>query len=253
MAKERFDVHQVVTDQIVAAIEAGAGQTSMPWWVGGSAVTRPKNVASGKVYRGINTIALWAAAATKGYSSGLWGTFNQWKELGAQVRKGEKSSVIIFYTQFDSDDDDEEKKKRFMIRAFRVFNVAQVDEYEFPEDEQVPEVDLIDPIEEVDDFVKATGAKINEGGERAFYSQTKDDITMPDRSRFLDTEAWYSVLLHELVHWSGAENRLERVFGKKFGDQAYAAGIEATLDAFAEHLETHADLDALLDIARGGG
>jgi antirestriction protein ArdC len=113
-----------------------------------------------------------------------------------------------------------------MARASRVFNVTQVDGYVINE----PSLDdnRVDPVESAEAFVAATGARLVEGGDRAFYSIREDAITMPDRYRFIDTksgtatEAFYATLLHELTHWTGASHRLDRQFGERFGDDAYA-------------------------------
>lgn len=230
--KQRFDVYEAVTNQIITAIEAGAGQVAMPWHRSGAAITRPKNISTGNAYRGVNTIALWAAAEIGGYAEGLWGTYRQWQDRGAQVRKGETSSLIIFYKEFAREDDDAREDgltnldRRFMVKASRVFNVEQVDGYE-REDIDVS-ADPIDPIVVADAFIQGTGATVTEGGERAFYNRTTDAVTMPDRFRFMDTdtstatESWYSVLLHELTHWTGADSRMAREFGERFGDDAYA-------------------------------
>ena len=107
-----------------------------------------------------------------------------------------------------------------------MFNVAQVDGFVLPEAE--PVIDHIDPCMTAEAFVAATGANITIAGDRAFYNRATDSITMPDRHRFVGTktstatESWYSTLLHELTHWSGAEGRCARTFGERFGDDAYA-------------------------------
>lgn len=227
-ARTRFDVHQAVTDQIIAAIEAGPGPVQMPWHRSGANIMRPINIASGKPYRGINVVALWAMADSRGFADGLWGTYRQWQARGAQVRKGEKSSLIVFYRELEADDDEQEdaRPRRAVARASRVFNVAQVDGYEA--DESALTEDRIDPVEAVEAFVVATGADIIETGQSAFYDRAADRITMPERHRFIDTETStategrYAVLLHELTHWSGAAHRLDRTFGERFGDDAYA-------------------------------
>ena len=229
-SKPRFDVHEAITNQIIAAIEAGTGKLQMPWHRSGANIMRPVNVASGNAYRGVNTVALWAAADAFGYEHGLWGTYRQWQDRGAQVRKGEKSSLIVFYREFDSEDadacSDNDRRRRCMARASRVFNIAQVDGYELAE--PTTDDNRVDPIASAEAFVATTGAKISEGGDRAFYSIREDAITMPDRFRFIDTksgtatEAWYATLLHELTHWTGASHRLDRTFGERFGDDAYA-------------------------------
>jgi antirestriction protein ArdC len=88
MAEQRADVYARITDEIVAAIEAGVGKWKMPWHHDGSATSRPINLASNKPYRGISVLALWAVAERFGYTKGLWGTYRQWQAEGAQVRKG---------------------------------------------------------------------------------------------------------------------------------------------------------------------
>ena len=231
--RPRFDLHEAVTNQIVAAIEEGTGALEMPWHKSGAAITRPKNISTGNAYRGVNTIALWAAAAHRGYTEGLWGTYRQWQKRGAQVRKGQKSSLIVFYKTFARDDaareddpDPSDRRPIFYAKPSPVFNVAQVDGYERPE--STADGEPIDPIAAADAFVQATGAVIREGGTRAFYRPAEDMIAMPDRARFRGTatstatEGWYGVLLHELTHWTGAEARLDRTFGERFGDDAYA-------------------------------
>ena len=234
-SKERFDVYTAITNQIITAIEAGSGDNvQLPWHRNGGSIQRPTNILSKKAYRGVNTVALWASAYCQQFDHGLWGTYRQWQEKGAQVRKGEKSSIIIFYRDLQpherdtqSPGDDGDRGNRFFVaRASRVFNVAQVDGFELPAIE--PSIDRIDPCVAAEAFIASTGANITVAGERAFYNRTSDSITMPDRHRFVGTktstatEGWYSTLLHELTHWSGAESRCDRTFGKRFGDNAYA-------------------------------
>jgi antirestriction protein ArdC len=112
-----------------------------------------------------------------------------------------------------------------------VFNVAQVDGFDIAPAEPLP--DLTTRLQHVDDFIAATGAEFREGGVRAFYRHRATDgsgdfIQMPPRSLFTGTatstptEAYESTRLHELGHWSGASHRLNREFGKRFGDKAYS-------------------------------
>ncbi len=228
---DRFDVYEAITNQIIAAIESGTGDVQMPWHRAGGSIERPVNVESKRAYRGVNTVALWASAHCQQFDHGLWGTYRQWQERGAQVRKGEKSSVIIFYRDLEPSDqdnasNDDRGSRAFIARASRVFNVAQVDGFTI--EAPVANVDRVEPSIAAEALIASTHAKISIGGDRAFYNRTSDMITMPDRARFIGTksstptEAWYSTLLHELTHWSGAEHRMERTFGERFGDDAYA-------------------------------
>jgi len=226
----RKDVYQTVTDQIVEAIETGAGEWQMPWHRMGEGLNRPVNIDTGNAYRGINIVALWAAGQVRGYSSGTWGTYRQWRKAGAQVRKGEKASAVVFYKEFEVEDlnpetGEHETGKRMFARASSVFNADQVDGY----DVALPEPkDPVQAVAEADAFVANTQAVVRHGGARAYYSPGTDTIRMPDKDRFLGsetssaTESYYGTLLHELVHWTGIKKRCDREFGKRFGDDAYA-------------------------------
>lgn len=230
MTKDRFDVHQHITNQIISAIEDGPGEFNLPWHQSSSSIVRPTNIASKKAYQGVNIVALWASAHQKGFSSGIWGTYRQWAEAGAQVRKGEKSSHVVFYkeitcgaeadTQADAD-----SQTRLFARATPVFAAEQVDGYQLPE---TPAPNAVDPIVTADRFVAATGAVITHSGNQAYYRPSTDSIQLPLRELFTGTqtstaaEAYYSTLLHELTHWTSHATRCDRQLGKRFGDQAYA-------------------------------
>src|SRR4051812_39435924 len=136
-SSEKRDVYASVTTQIVDAIEKGVGNWRMPWHTSGRFASSPINVTSRKAYRGINTVCLWAAAEAKGYGSGEWGTYKQWQERAAQVRKGEKSTTVVFWkfandaqeSQEDSDEHSTSGSHLLFARAYSVFNAQQVDGY----------------------------------------------------------------------------------------------------------------------------
>ena len=135
-ATEKRDVYARVTSQIVNAIEQGVGNWRMPWHTSGRFAFSPINATSKKPYRGINTVCLWAAAEAKGYDSGEWATYQQWQERGAQVRKGEKATTVVFW-KFANDASEIEKTAKhpqsgsrlLFTRGYAVFNAAQVDGY----------------------------------------------------------------------------------------------------------------------------
>lgn len=229
MSKERLDIHQTVTDQIVAAIVSGAGEARLPWHRTGASSILPRNAATGKAYNGINVLMLWATCQERSYERSLWGTYRQWQALDAQVRKGEKASLVVFYKQYEAEPDPADESDdglRRVARASWVFNVAQVDGYQ-PE-APLPPMPPLERNARAEAFIAATGATIHVGGESAYYRPSTDSIQMPDEHLFrepdtgLRTADWYSVLTHELGHWSGASKRLDRQFGKRFGDDAYA-------------------------------
>ena len=227
MKQERFDIHQHITNQIITAIEQGAGDFCLPWQRGGS-IMHSTNIASKKPYRGVNIVALWAASEHHGFTSGVWGTYRQWADQGANVRKGEKSSYVVFYKELEvttNADGSDELGTRLIARATPVFAAEQVDGYELP---TVAAPSFVKSVIVADTFVQATGAVIDHGGSRAFYRPSTDSIQLPLRDDFIGSssstaqEAYYSTLLHELTHWTSAPHRCNRQLGKRFGDEAYA-------------------------------
>jgi antirestriction protein ArdC len=209
-----FNIHQAITDKIITAIEQGAGSFRMPWV---QTKGTPRNATTQKTYRGINVLSLWIAAMASGYTTDLWATFEQWKKAGANVRKGEKGTLIVFYKQLDlKDADDETDRKVLYARASHVFNATQVDGANIT----APDTPLFETDEAIDRLVTDTGATILYGGEHACYVPSKDEIHMPDRARFVGSststprETYYATLFHELGHWSGHESRLARSFGR---------------------------------------
>ena len=228
--ESRTDIYQRITDQIAAAIEAGAGKWRMPWHPGadGAVPVLPVNAATGKSHRGVNTVVLWATAQAENYPSAVWATYRQWVELGAQVRKGERASPVVFWKisdkeeQEDADGDAAEDGRRYRVfaRGYSVFNVVQVDGYAAPALPLLPEAERISHAEA---FFTSIGADIRHGGNRACYVASLDQIRMPLFEAFRDLVAYYATLAHEATHLTGHSSRCARDLRGRFGDEAYAA------------------------------
>lgn len=223
---EKRDVYARVTDQIVTAIENGAGTWRMPWHTSGRFAFSPINVTSKKPYRGINTVCLWAAAQAKGYESGEWATYQQWQERSAQVRKGEKSTLVVFWkfahdsAESQADEQPANSSRLLFNRGYSVFNAAQVDGYTPKVDESrtIPE-----RIAQADAFFTGISADVRHDGNQAFYAPLTDHIQMPPFAAFAENVSYYSTLAHEHTHWTATAARCNRELGKRFGDNAYAA------------------------------
>lgn len=225
----RGDVYARITGEIIQAIEAGIGTYRMPWHrSAGSGL--PLNAATQNRYHGVNTLALWATSYLRGYTSPCWATYRQWNALGAQVRRGEKASAIIFFKRAEQKSDEDTPdgdggSPRIIVRGSSVFNADQVDGWRHAEP---PPEDHTHRLEAVDAFISSLGATVRYGGDTASYSKAFDRISMPERHRFVGTEAstatesFYSVLLHEHVHWSGHKKRLNRDLSGRFGTGVYA-------------------------------
>ena len=228
--KKTRDVHADITNYIVKAIEDGAGSYKMPWHRDGANIFKPENALTGNAYPGVNVITLWVSAEQKGYGSGVWATYAQWKTMEAQVRAKEKGSPVVFYKDIayesaDAETGEAEEKHALFARTSWVFNADQVENYSSPKPHPRNLVEIVDKAEA---FVTATGADIRYGGDKACYLPSQDYIRMPDKNRFTGTETstptetFYSVLCHELTHFSGHPSRLDRNLRNRYGDQAYA-------------------------------
>ena len=220
-----MNLYDKVTKQIIEQLEAGA----KPWqksWKGSQSFSMPRNAITGKDYNGINIPLLWTAQADKGLQTSEFATFKQWKEKGRMVAKGEKGTMIVFFKMLDVVRDDKEEKIP-MLRQSTVFSECQLQDYQAKP--PVDAVDLTTRIAQADNVVKQSGASVKHGGNQAFYQPSTDSIQMPDRESFIATdessatENYYSTLLHELTHWTGHKQRLDRLRNtKRFGDNAYA-------------------------------
>ena len=137
------------------------------------------NAATKRSYNGINIPILWHAQITNGYRTASWMTYRQALELGAQVRGGEKSTHVVFTKQLNvKDEDTDEEKKIGMLKAYSVFNVAQIDGVPTPTIGLVEETS-VQRRDHVDAFIAATKADIRIGGDRACYVPALDVICLP--------------------------------------------------------------------------
>jgi len=223
------DVYTRVTDRIIADLEKGIRAWLKPWSVEHTAgrITKPLRH-NGTPYRGMNILLLWGEAMDRGYAAPIWMTYNQAQELGAQVRKGERGSLVVFansFTKTETNDKGEDIEHEIpFMKGYTVFNVEQIDN--LPTHYYAQPVDplpLSQRIENADRFLSNTAATIHHGGNRAFYSPAHDTIQLPPFEAFKDKESYYATALHELTHWTRHERRLARDFGRqRFGDVGYA-------------------------------
>lgn len=227
------DAYSRITEEIIKKMEQGAGDFKLPWYkTKDSTLISPVNAKTGNNYKGINILSLWMSGMSEGYTRGIWATYKQWSELGAQVRKGEKGSLIAFYKvldvvgkgQAESDEQTESKsatiKHRMYAQMSYVFNADQVDGYTPPPE---PSFNPDTRIAEVEKFFASLGATIEHGSNKAFYSPSLDRINMPYFGAFKNSESYYSVLAHEVTHWTGHTSRCKRDFSGRFGSSSYAA------------------------------
>lgn len=217
-----MNLYQSITEQIVAQLEQGAAPWIKPW---DADTTADRNLASDKPYRGINRLLLGMSSMSAGYSSPIWATFKQWQEQGANVRKGEKATHIVFFKpvskQVQTAAGDLETESYAVMRGYCVFNAAQVDGYTAPVND-APAAEF-DRHERAEQTLVKTGAIIRHGGDAAFYAPSVDAVQMPNKSAFHSPANYYATVFHELTHWTGAKHRLDRDLDKgRYGNPAYA-------------------------------
>ncbi|MBW4889207.1 DUF1738 domain-containing protein [Mucilaginibacter sp. HMF5004] len=224
-----INIYSLVTNTIIQQLENGV----IPWqkpWKGGvaKAFKIPANLVTGDRYRGINILLLWSSAIKNNFDTDEWATFRQWQGKNESVRLNEKGSIIVKYDTIDKEIDGEQQKIPF-IKKYYVFNRCQLVSYTPPKEDDCLDIySMVEKIDKVDEFIANTGALIETHGEGAVYNRVEDKILIPYPEKFQSTatctatEGFYSTLMHELTHWTGAEHRINREKGKKFGDQNYA-------------------------------
>lgn len=213
-----------VTHRIIEQLKAGVKPWECAWDRSGGEFALPHNPTTKEDYHGINIPILWEVASRMSYSTNLWLGFTQAKALGGHVNKDEKGTRGVFYKPLVVEDDSQKDGTRTvpMLKSFVVFNLDQISGLDHLRPTPPTEGSTFEPIQAAEDLLKRSGARIVEGGPRAFYRKSEDFISLPDRFRFTVAENFYATSLHELTHWTGHESRLDRQSGKRFGDNAYA-------------------------------
>jgi len=156
---------------------------------------------------------LWVESMRREYKTNFYATFRQWQSLDAHVKKGEKGTPVVFYKPLVLAEDDEEKTIP-LLRYSTLFNADQQEGWEAPQPEIKTPAQIV---EAVHAYFQAVGADVRHGGSRAYYRPSEDYIQMPPMASFAGTatstatEAYYSTLGHEHVHWTGSEKRLSRI------------------------------------------
>ena len=214
--ENKVDIYTEVTNRVIERLEKGFAPWLKPWH---TTNTLDKNIKTGNEYNGINRIIL----GMSGFDSNIWGSFKQWKDLGANVKLHEKGTCIVFYKPVSGvkvTSEGDEIIYNSVFTTSYIFNAEQVEgieiKFRIVEDKPFSNNAMVDTM------VTNTGAHIKHGGNSAYFSPSEDYINMPIKSDFFDEANYYATLLHELTHWSGHKHRLDRTKGKRFGDTQYA-------------------------------
>ena len=243
--RPKFDPAQAITDELIRVIERGTLPWRKPWRVAGSALPLRH---TGEPYQGINNFLLTMRTSLMGYASPYWMTLRQANELEAHIRKGETSSVVIYYGTSYKDADkapgakagaddtvegpaDDDRQAIPFMKSYRVFNADQIEglpetfhpKPEMQDGPQKPNNSTPEPIPHMQAFFDQLGADIVVSGREAKYVTALDRIYMPPLDVFETAHKFYGVLSHEAAHWTKPRHRLNRNYGDaRFGNTAYA-------------------------------
>ena len=199
-------VYEIVTERIIKQLESGVAPWRKPW-----TCQTPANLLTQKEYRGLNVLTL----ASQGFPSRFWLTFNQATKLGGRIRKGEKSSPVVFWNIGDAretatQDGATETSRSFLLRYYSVFNLSQAEEIDIPAS-LLNETRTNDPIETCEQIVtNMPNPPAFEQSDGAWYSPSSDVVGLPARRLFYSSEEYYGTLFHELAHSTGHAKRLHR-------------------------------------------
>ena len=215
--------YEVITETIIEKLEQGTVPWHQPW-----SNEAAKNLISKREYRGINVFLLGASR----YANPYWLTFRQAKQLGGHVKKGERSTPVVFWKWLERERDnpdtgETETVSTPLLRYYRVFNVEQCEGIPA---EKVPTLENardFRPIEEAERVVQEMPQRpiIQHEAAQAFYRPSADVVNMPVAELFTSDEEYYSTLFHELTHATGHESRLKRLDTDKiaaFGGKDYS-------------------------------
>ena len=220
------DIRQTITNTIIDALKnGGLPPWRKPWSNDPNAPGLHTSMSTGNRYRGINQLLLQVAAMKGDFKSKWWGTFNQIKQNGASVSRGQKGTHVVLFKKIErervDEAGDEVKDNFFVMREFTVFNAEQTTGLEqFRVGFAKPQNNSVERYENADTVIDTTCADIRYGGNEAFYNSPGDFIQLPHRHQFESPEAAYETAFHELTHWTEHVSRLNW----NRADEGYAMG-----------------------------
>ena len=237
-SKDRVgDYHRQFAEKLIEQIKEERAPFQKPWKPGERSL--PENLATGRRYRGGNSLYLSVAGQDKGYTDNRWATYRQIAAAGGHVRKGEKGTKVLFFSaQKVEQAKDEQGRPRLTesgepvyerretvrpyVRMYTVFNAEQTSGLP-PRPPASPEPEW-KAHEQAETIIEASGVDVrHQAGDRAYYNVRTDQVVLPEPGQFPSAGNYYQTALHELGHATGHPDRLNRdTLGKKFGSPDYA-------------------------------
>jgi antirestriction protein ArdC len=229
MSLDRKSMYGQVAKSLIGLMESGVAPWTRPWIVRGrNDPWLPRNGASDRVYSGFNALYLSCLMRNQGWKDPRFFTFKNVQSAGAQIRKGEKSTIVVYNKRVSKKDESDPDKVSsfFLMKYYRVWNADQVDGLDVYQPCLVEEVEPDNPFEAAAgvcaDWFDYSGVVLAHGGDRAFYTPSMDLIQMPEKSQFMGVFNYYHTLFHEIAHSTGHESRADRLEKGGFGSDTYA-------------------------------
>ncbi|BDB14013.1 ArdC family protein [Acidithiobacillus ferrooxidans] len=210
-----------------------------PWEPQFGDLSAPHNPATERLYSPLNGLILSTAALEHGYEDPRWMGFNQAKEQGWSVRRGEHAAARVFSPIVKNEINPKTGLEEPRVVAYRgtpLFNAAQIDG--IPPMREIPEHERLPKTAELDAIAQQMGVAILHSGSGAFYSPSRDRIQLPDRNTFADQHGYDATKAHELSHATGHESRLDRDSLRQYTSIKGRAAEEMTAEIGAYILST---------------
>lgn len=231
---------QQVVELFIGCLNKG----QLPWYQGFLPSEPSFNPITNTVYRNSNRFILYLNEIVNDYKDPRWMTFSQANAKGYKIKKGSKGTPIEYWSLYDNKSKKtitsaeakkiiEEDKKRetditYLCRVYTVFNATQMEgippyknqNRNIAFDEDKYEV----PLSVIDDFCKNTDLTLieDEGVNTPYYQPSKDIVVVPERHRYIDEQAFFSDIFHEISHSTGHAKRLNRDLKSKYEEKGYA-------------------------------
>lgn len=234
--KNKFsEVRENFVNAVIESLEKG----KIPWektWNSEFGANLLYNPVTGTKYKGVNNMMLLCSSYLNRYEDNRWLTFNQAKEKGWSVRKGEKGTPIEIFKFYDKSTkkdldmkmfnslDLKERQEYFqknvyvVAKNYTVFNAQQIEGIPSIEKKEKKDIEY----NKIDKIIENCGVPIIHRGNQAFYSSNIDTIYLPEKGSFKSENDYYATALHEIAHSTGHSSRMNRDLSGTFGSKSYA-------------------------------
>ena len=216
----KTNLYEMVTQKFVTIFESGV----VPWQISWKTKNgMPRNLITNRPYAGIN---LWTLLSKK-FESPYYLTFEQARDYGFLIKKGEKASMVFYWKIIESTGKEGINKRTPVLSYYNIFNLTQIEGYSPRKISRLENFEYsCNSIALADQIIYEWKdcPEIMWDYDRAYYAPGMDTVCMPNPDTFANDERCYSTLFHELVHSTGHRCRLgrhEKIKDHQFSSQDF--------------------------------